>query len=201
MPMNWTTEADARLFAAVMKVHDIKVNYAALAAEMGPGTYMHPSPHLFPPPFTPLFTSPPFTFTLPSPLPPPTPPNKKKPTDCTAKAITHRIAKIKSDSKTPNTSGSPSKPAAATTTTPKRARTAAAAPKTKMSTTPKTPTSISKERTRRASVKPTNYAMSEEDEEDEEEEEEEFQGKDGEDEGESPSKKMKREDVDGVDGV
>ncbi|KAI9653854.1 MAG: hypothetical protein M1821_006885 [Bathelium mastoideum] len=36
MPMTWNAEADARLFAAVLKVHSIKPDYAALALEMGP---------------------------------------------------------------------------------------------------------------------------------------------------------------------
>jgi hypothetical protein len=32
--MKWGPEADAKLFAAVMKVHQIKLDYAALATEM-----------------------------------------------------------------------------------------------------------------------------------------------------------------------
>ncbi|KAF2238535.1 hypothetical protein EV356DRAFT_528992 [Viridothelium virens] len=36
MPMTWDSHADARLFAAVLKTADVKLNYQALAAEMGP---------------------------------------------------------------------------------------------------------------------------------------------------------------------
>jgi len=32
--MKWGPEADAKLFAAVMKVHQIKLDYQALATEM-----------------------------------------------------------------------------------------------------------------------------------------------------------------------
>ncbi|MCJ1336478.1 choline dehydrogenase 7 [Bachmanniomyces sp. S44760] len=61
MPMNWDEKADAKLFAYVLKLHDIKVNYPALAEAMG--------------------------------------------SDCTPKAITHRIAKIKSSLKDGANSG------------------------------------------------------------------------------------------------
>ncbi|KAE9963351.1 hypothetical protein EG328_011494 [Venturia inaequalis] len=146
MPMNWGPEADAKLFAAVLKVHDIKVNYAALAAEMG--------------------------------------------SDCTAKAITHRIAKIKSDGKASSTG------AASTPTTPKRARA------TKTVSTPKTPLTAGRERSRRASVKATNYAQSDDDDSEDGVKRDADAGE-GE---ESPSKKMKREVVEegefeGEDGV
>ncbi|KAF2094011.1 hypothetical protein NA57DRAFT_81014 [Rhizodiscina lignyota] len=49
--VKWDAEADAKLFAAFIKVHNVKIDYEALAREMGP--------------------------------------------DCTAKAIMHRIGKIK----------------------------------------------------------------------------------------------------------
>ncbi|KAK5053965.1 hypothetical protein LTR84_001927 [Exophiala bonariae] len=35
MPMVWNSDADARLFAAVLATSDVKVNYAAVAAMMG----------------------------------------------------------------------------------------------------------------------------------------------------------------------
>lgn len=98
--------------------------------------------------------------------------------ECSAKAITHRIAKIKTDSKASSTGGA-SIPAAGTT--PKRAR----APKS--TGTPKTPVTASKERARRASVKPKNYAQS--DEENDDGSEHDLKGE------ESPSKKVKMEDV------
>ncbi|TID19494.1 hypothetical protein E2P81_ATG06661 [Venturia nashicola] len=141
MPMNWGPEADAKLFAAVLKVHDIKVNYAALATEMG--------------------------------------------ADCTAKAITHRIAKIKSDGKAAGGGGSI--PAAGNT--PKRVRAPMA---------PKTPVSASKERTRRASAKPPKYALSDEDHDDDSENEIKEDEEAG---GESPSKKVKTEVTEEVEGI
>ncbi|TKA63233.1 hypothetical protein B0A49_08466 [Cryomyces minteri] len=36
MPMVWNAQADAKLFAAVLKVHDLKLDKEALAQEMGP---------------------------------------------------------------------------------------------------------------------------------------------------------------------
>ncbi|KAL2350468.1 hypothetical protein BJ546DRAFT_1068098 [Cryomyces antarcticus] len=36
MPMVWNAQADAKLFAAVLKIHDIKLDKEALAQEMGP---------------------------------------------------------------------------------------------------------------------------------------------------------------------
>ncbi|KAI9714715.1 MAG: hypothetical protein M1820_000004 [Bogoriella megaspora] len=36
MPMSWDASADAKLFAAVLKIHDVRPDYQQLAAEMGP---------------------------------------------------------------------------------------------------------------------------------------------------------------------
>lgn len=85
-----------------------------------------------------------------------------------------------------------------TTPTAKRAR----APKS-AATAPKTPVSASKERTRRASAKPKNYAQSDDDDEEEEVHDEFVEAKEDVDE-ESPSKKVKKEvsqDGEEIDGV
>lgn len=122
--------------------------------------------------------------------PPPYPTHLTNQPDCTAKAITHRIAKIKSDGKASSTG------AASTPTTPKRARA------TKTVSTPKTPLTAGRERSRRASVKATNYAQSDDDDSEDGVKRDADAGE-GE---ESPSKKMKREVVEegefeGEDGV
>jgi hypothetical protein len=112
---------------------------------------------------------------------------KSQTIDCTPKAITHRIAKIKSESK--GVGGST--PTA--TTTPKRAR-APAAPKT-----PKSDAATSKSRSARKTSKPVSYAQSDDDEDKVYESSNEKM----EDGGESPTKKARtvKEEVVEEDGV
>ncbi|KAK4920839.1 hypothetical protein LTR28_012838, partial [Elasticomyces elasticus] len=79
MPMTWTPQADAKLFAAVVKVYEIK---------LGGGEKLQQIARLMG-------------------------------SDCTAKAITHRIAKIKSEaaSLSPSASVAPPRPRVGTTKT------------------------------------------------------------------------------------
>ncbi|KAF8540765.1 hypothetical protein BDD12DRAFT_804269 [Trichophaea hybrida] len=67
MPMQWNDQADARLFANVLKLHVVKLDYLALAKAMGNGTISLP-----------LTTC-----------------RSLTPPGVTPKAISHRIAKIK----------------------------------------------------------------------------------------------------------
>lgn len=39
--VNWNAEADAKLLAIIIKVHDIKVDYAKVAEVFGDGEYIY----------------------------------------------------------------------------------------------------------------------------------------------------------------
>ncbi|KAK5171525.1 hypothetical protein LTR04_002416 [Oleoguttula sp. CCFEE 6159] len=108
MPMVWNAQADAKLFAAVLKIHDIKLDKEALAQEMGPGK------------FSPTWL---VQATRPSPPPQLASPCELQPLtddshvlDCTAYAIAHRIKKIKTDASA-TADGVPAPPPASMTKT------------------------------------------------------------------------------------
>lgn len=110
--------------------------------------------------------------------------------DCTAKAISHRIAKIKNDCKASANSATPSSPAVAASSPAKRNRAAT-------KTAPKTPVTKERASRRAAAVKATNYAQSGESNVDDDEEDQFEEAKERLEDGESPSKKVKQEFVQG----